>query len=68
VSRAPYRRRADLRLTDEERAEFKRAAAECGQSLSDWLRQLARRASGMPNVADATPCTHNVGEDAKRSD
>lgn len=42
----------NIRLSTAELEAFRKAADRAGLDLSAWLRQLARRAAGMPTVAD----------------
>jgi uncharacterized protein (DUF1778 family) len=43
----------NLRVQPDEMAAFRKAADRAGLDLSAWLRQVARRAAGLPTVADA---------------
>lgn len=43
-------RRYPLMLSEEEREAFRAAAKRAGMDLASWLRQLARRASGMDHM------------------
>jgi hypothetical protein len=43
----------NLTTTEAEMVAFRKAADRSGLDLSAWLRQLARRAAGLPTVADA---------------
>jgi len=43
----------NFRCTEQEITAFRAAAERSGLDVSNWLRQLARRAAGLPTVADA---------------
>lgn len=41
-----------IRVSPEEQIAFHNAAARVGMTLSQWLRELARRAAGLPTLGD----------------
>jgi hypothetical protein len=59
ASKKPTKRTRDIQLlvrVDEEESEaFRAAAAEVGLDLTNWIRTVCRRASGLPTVHPRNP-------------
>lgn len=49
---APKREKFQMRISEEEDDAFRREADRVGLTTSEWLRQLGRRACGMPSVSE----------------